>query len=55
MYALLETNFDDIKSKGDDSVIKIDSNIQTLSWMSKFNILNADSSNQSQLNQVNLD
>lgn len=52
MYALLETNFDDIRSKGDDSIIKIDSNIQSLSWMSKCNVLNAESFNQSQFNQV---
>ncbi|RNA15944.1 tubby-related 4 isoform X1, partial [Brachionus plicatilis] len=45
------TNLDDIRSKGDDSIIKIDSNIQSLSWMSKVNILSAESPDQSQFNQ----
>ncbi|CAF0825138.1 unnamed protein product [Brachionus calyciflorus] len=40
MYAIFEINSDDIKSKGNDSIIKIDSNIQSLSWMSKSNLLN---------------
>ena len=35
MYAALEINETDILNTGDDSVIKIDSDIQSLSWMSK--------------------
>ena len=36
MYATLEIGEEDVLNKGDDSVIKIDSNIQSLSWMSKW-------------------
>jgi len=35
MYASLEVNGHDLATKGDDSLIKIDSNIQSLSWTSK--------------------
>ena len=35
MYATFEINGNDLLNKGDDSIIKIDSNIQSLSWMSK--------------------
>jgi hypothetical protein len=35
MFALFEINSTDLGSKGSDSLIKIDSKIQTLSWMSK--------------------
>ena len=35
MYASLEVNGHDLATKGDDSLIKIDSNKQSLSWTSK--------------------
>ena len=35
MYASLEINGQDLATKGDDSLIKIDANIQSLSWTSK--------------------
>ncbi len=38
MYAIFETSSGDIQNKGYDSVIKIDSSIQSLSWMSKTSI-----------------
>jgi hypothetical protein len=38
MYATFETSSKDIQNKGYDSVIKIDSSIQSLSWMSKTSI-----------------
>lgn len=47
MYATFEVNENDIKNKGDDSIIKIDANIQSLSWMSKSSILSNLSSSSS--------
>jgi hypothetical protein len=38
MYATFETSSSDIQNNGYDSVIKIDSSIQSLSWMSKNSI-----------------
>jgi hypothetical protein len=46
MFATFEYNSSDISNKGYDSLIKIDSNIQSLSWMSKTSIFqNSSSSN----------
>ena len=39
MYAVFEINSKDTQVKGEDSIIKIDATIQSLSWMSKSNNL----------------
>lgn len=35
MYATFELGSDEIQLKGDDSIIRIDANIQSMSWMNK--------------------
>jgi hypothetical protein len=37
MYAVFEVNDKETLSKGDDTIIRIDTKIQSLSWMNKIN------------------
>jgi hypothetical protein len=44
MYALTETNAIDLETKGGvESQIRIDASIQSLSWMSKYSLVNVNS------------
>jgi hypothetical protein len=52
MYASFETNSNEILNKGQDSIIKIDSNINSLSWMSKSTYSNQLLNNSNNSNQL---
>lgn len=40
MYAIAETNLIDLEMKGIENQIRIDASIQSMSWMSKFSLVN---------------
>lgn len=47
MYALAETNSVDLEMKGVECQIRIDASIQSMSWMSKFSLVNLNESGSS--------
>lgn len=47
MYALAETNSVDLEMKGVECQIRIDASIQSMSWMSKFSLVNLNESSSS--------
>ena len=55
MYATFEINGNDLLNKGDDSIIKIDSNIQSLSWMSKTSPMSINQTNTNSNSNDNFD